>query len=100
MSTVLGVSVVVAALLLGAALILSLVRVFGGPTTSDRVVAVDMISYIAIGFASVLALATEQAVLLDAAAVLAVAAFIGTLALARHVERTQGADSSVSGGDT
>ena len=98
MSAVLGVSLVVAALLLGAALILSLVRVFGGPTTSDRVVAVDMISYVAIGFASVLALANKQAVLLDAAAVLAVAAFIGTLALARYVERTQGSDAPTDGG--
>ena len=98
MSAVLGVSVVVAALLLGAALILSLVRVFGGPTTSDRVVAVDLISYVAIGFASVLALATKQAVLLDAAAVLAVAAFIGTLALARHVEQTQSSDAPPDGG--
>jgi multicomponent Na+:H+ antiporter subunit F len=97
-STLLSVSIVAAVCLLGVALILSLVRVFGGPTTSDRVVAVDMISYIAIGFASVLALATGQAVLLDAAAVLAVAAFIGTLALARHVERTQGSDAPTDGG--
>ena len=97
MSTLLSVSLVVAALLLGVALILSLFRVFGGPTISDRVVAVDMISYVAIGFAAVMALATGQAVLLDAAAVLAVAAFVGTLALARHVERTQGARTSHPG---
>jgi multicomponent Na+:H+ antiporter subunit F len=97
MSTILGASVVAAALLLGTALVLSLVRVFGGPTVADRVVAVDMISYVAIGFASVLALATGQAVLLDAAAVLAVAAFIGTLALAQHVERMQGAKAPHAG---
>jgi multicomponent Na+:H+ antiporter subunit F len=59
-----------------------------------------MISYVAIGFAAVLALATEQVVLLEAAAVLAVAAFIGTLALARYVERVQSVDASRTGGDS
>ncbi len=90
MNTLLTITFTVATLLLGLALILSVLRVLLGPTTADRIVAVDMASYVAIGLAAILSLTADEPVLLDAALVVAVAAFIGTLYLARHLEQAGG----------
>jgi multicomponent Na+:H+ antiporter subunit F len=71
-----------------AALAIVFVRLVRGPTLSDRVVALDMIGYNAIGVAALYALLTGHAAFLDAALVLALIAFMATVAFARFVERT------------
>jgi multicomponent Na+:H+ antiporter subunit F len=80
--------ITVAYLFLGIALAMVAVRLFIGPTLSDRVVALDMLSFVAVGVIAVYTLATGSAVMLDAALVLALIAFLGTVAFARYVERT------------
>jgi multicomponent Na+:H+ antiporter subunit F len=81
-------------LVLGAALILALVRLVIGPTLPDRVVAIDLIAFVSIGFALVYAIATDKPDFLEVALVLGLVAFLATVALARFVERR-----SIAGGD-
>jgi multicomponent Na+:H+ antiporter subunit F len=63
------------------------VRLVRGPTLSDRVVALDMLSYVAIGFIAAYVAATGASAVLDAALVLALVAFLATVAFARFVEQ-------------
>lgn len=72
---------------LAVAFVLVAVRLVRGPTLSDRVVALDMLSYVAIGFIAAYVAATGSAAVLDAALVLALVAFLATVAFARFVEQ-------------
>jgi multicomponent Na+:H+ antiporter subunit F len=67
-------------------------RVLHGPTLPDRVVALDLVATIVMGMACTWAIATGEAAFLDVALVLALVAFLGTIAFARYLER-QGASS-------
>lgn len=73
--------------ILAGAFVLVVVRVVRGPTLSDRVVALDMLSYVAIGLIAAYVAATGSAAMLDAALVLALVAFLATVAFARFVEQ-------------
>jgi len=69
------------------AMIIVVVRLVRGPTLADRVVALDVLAAIAIGFIGAYVVATGATALLDAALVLALVAFVATAAFARFVER-------------
>jgi len=71
----------------GIAMLLALGRLVYGPTLPDRVVALDLIGIITIGIIAAYDIATEQPLLLDAATVLALVAFLGTVAFARYLEK-------------
>jgi multicomponent Na+:H+ antiporter subunit F len=73
--------------LVGLALFLAFIRLVRGPTLPDRVVALDLMGVLAVGMLAAYAVATNQAVLLDPAAVLALVGFLGTVAFARYLER-------------
>jgi multicomponent Na+:H+ antiporter subunit F len=51
------------------------------------VLALDMIGLLSVSFIAVVAIASHQAVLLDAAIALALVSFLGTVAFARFIER-------------
>lgn len=70
---------------LSVALIMVFVRLLLGPTLPDRIVALDTIAYLAIGFSAVWAVVTGHDAFLDAAATLALIGFLSSLALARWV---------------
>lgn len=72
--------------MLCAGLLLAFVRLLRGPSIADRVVALDLIAVIAVGVILVYAVATSLPVLLDAAIVLALVGFAGTIAFARYIE--------------
>lgn len=74
---------------LSIALIISLIRVIIGPTLPDRVVALDLVAFIAIGFIATFSIDSNQPAYMDAAIVLALIAFLGTIAFARYVMQTQ-----------
>jgi multicomponent Na+:H+ antiporter subunit F len=74
-------------LLLVASLFLAFYRLVRGPSTPDRVVALDLMALIVVGFIATYAVATEQPVLLDAAIVLALISFLSTVAFARYLEK-------------
>jgi Multisubunit Na+/H+ antiporter, MnhF subunit len=71
--------------LLGCALI-GLYRVLRGPTAVDRVVAVNAIGMLVIGFCAVVGVATGTAWYIDIAIVWALQSFIVTLTLAKLLE--------------
>ena len=63
------------------------IRLILGPSTSDRVVALDVLSAVAIGLIATYAVATDTTALLDAALVIALVSFVGTVAFGHFVER-------------
>ena len=73
--------------MLSVALLLAFVRLARGPSLPDRVVALDLISVITVGIIAAYAIDAGQRVFLDAALVVALIAFLGTVAFARYVER-------------
>ncbi len=68
------------------ATILSMYRIFRGPTTPDRVVAVDIMTTITVGLMVLFSLYYDRSIFLDVALVYAVLAFIGVIAFARYLE--------------
>lgn len=60
-------------------------RVIRGPTTPDRVVALDTIATNVVAIAVLFALATEQGLFVTVSLVLAIIGFISTIAVARYV---------------
>jgi multicomponent Na+:H+ antiporter subunit F len=76
--------------MLAMSLVISFVRLLRGPTLADRIVAVDLIGVLAVGLIVVSAAATGVQAFLDAAIVIALIGFVGTVAYARYVERVEG----------
>ncbi len=70
------------------ALIFATIRLLKGPTLADRVVALDLISILLVAMLALFALASTIATYMDAAVVLALVAFLGTVALARFMLRS------------
>ena len=70
---------------LSVALLMTVVRVIIGPTLPDRVVALDMLVAIAIGFIAVLGIRTGQTLYADIAIALGLVGFLATVAFARFV---------------
>jgi multicomponent Na+:H+ antiporter subunit F len=73
--------------LLGTAFILGFVRLVTGPSLPDRVVALDLIAILSVATIGTYAIATDQQVYVDVAIVLALIAFLGTIAFAQYIER-------------
>jgi multicomponent Na+:H+ antiporter subunit F len=69
------------------AMVLALVRLALGPTLPDRVVALDVVANLAVGIIAGCAVAFDDPALLQPALVMALVAFIGTVAFARYLER-------------
>ena len=72
---------------LGAALIVAFVRLVKGPTLPDRIVAMDLFGVLVVGVIVVLAGWSGVRATLDAAIVIALIGFLGTIAYATYVER-------------
>jgi multicomponent Na+:H+ antiporter subunit F len=70
-----------------AAFFVALIRVVWGPTLPDRVVAVDLIGISAVCLMVIAAAGRKEPALLDAAVVITLLSFLGTVAYARYAER-------------
>ncbi|NLI99219.1 hypothetical protein GX441_11255 [bacterium] len=66
---------------------LCLFRIARGPSISDRMVGVDIMGIIFVGVTALTGVFFNLSYLLDIAIVLALISFIGTLALAKYLER-------------
>lgn len=73
--------------LLSLAMFLVFARLVRGPSLPDRVVALDLMATLAVGLIAVYAVAADQPVFLDVAVVLALMAFLGTVAFAHFIEK-------------
>jgi multicomponent Na+:H+ antiporter subunit F len=74
-------------LTLGVALIVAFARLVKGPTLPDRIVAMDLFGVLVVGLIVVLAGWSGVHATLDAAIVIALVGFLGTVAYATYVER-------------
>ena len=72
---------------LGVALIVAFIRLVKGPTLPDRIVAIDLFGVLVVGLIVVLAGRSGVRATLDAAIVIALVGFLGTIAYATYVER-------------
>jgi multicomponent Na+:H+ antiporter subunit F len=70
--------------------LVTVIRVIIGPTMADRIVALDMLVAIAIGFIAVIALKTGYHLYIDIAIALGLVGFLATVAFARFVLATAG----------
>jgi len=73
--------------IIGAAVFLCFFRMLRGPTASDRAVAVDTISTITTALLVYLAFIFKRSIYLDVSLIYAVLTFIGSVAVARYLEK-------------
>jgi len=73
--------------ILSLSLLLSFVRLLLGPTLPDRVVALELMASLTVGFIGVHAIASQRFVFLDVAMVLALTAFLAAVGFARFLEK-------------
>lgn len=74
-----------ALLMMCAAFFITIYRVIVGPTLPDRIVALDMLVAIAIGFIAVIAIKTGYTLYVDIAISLGLVGFLATVAFARFL---------------
>ena len=73
--------------MLGVALVIAFIRLVKGPTLPDRIVAMDLFGMLVVGLIVVLAGSSRVRATLDAALVIALIGFLGTIAYATYIER-------------
>lgn len=78
-----GIGIAFAGLL--ASFALAFIRLCKGPTLADRVVALDLIAFISIGFIGVFTIFSNTPAFMDIAITLALVAFLSTIAFARFI---------------
>ena len=93
--TILNLAIGIALLALAIAFLLTVYRVVRGPTLPERVVALDMLTGIAIGFIAVIAIKTGFNLYIDIAISLGLVSFLATVAFARFIlkRRMEGEES-------
>lgn len=73
--------------MIGVSLILIFIRLAIGPTIEDRIVALDLLAANAIGFVAVYSVQNKATAFLDVGIIVALLAFLGTVAFAYYLER-------------
>lgn len=72
------------------ALLLTIVRLIRGPTLPDRILALDLITTLAVGFIAAIAVRTGFSLYLDIAISIGLLGFLSTIALARYLLKQAG----------
>ena len=62
-----------------------LYRIANGPTAADRMVAIDILGTVVVGFVAIVMVMSGKGYLLDVALVWAMVSFVATLALAKYL---------------
>ena len=75
--------------LLSVAFFMAFIRLVRGPCFGDRVVAFDLMTTIGMGFIAVYAIATDQSIFLDVVSVVALVAFLATIAFAYYMTKKE-----------
>jgi multicomponent Na+:H+ antiporter subunit F len=86
-SNFIDIASLIALVMLGLALLVSIVRIIIGPSIADRVLALDLMTVIAMGFIGAISVRTGLSLYLDIAIALALLGFLATIALARYILR-------------
>ncbi len=83
--TFLSFTILVALALLSLSFLVTVCRVVIGPTLPDRILALDMLVVVALGFIAAIGIKTGYALYLDIAIALGLVGFLATVAFARFV---------------
>lgn len=75
------------AVCLGLAFLVAGWRAVRGPSLADRIVALDLLGYLTVALAGLVAIASGRTELIGAAVAAALVLFLGTVAFAVHLER-------------
>ncbi|MFC7526513.1 cation:proton antiporter [Parapedobacter sp. GCM10030251] len=73
--------------ILGLSLLLVFIRLFRGPSVVDRVIALDLLITIGVSVIAVYSISTQKSTFIDVAMILALIAFLGTIAFAYYLEK-------------
>lgn len=82
---ILFLSATISLIILGIAMLIAIIRVVIGPTLADRILALDLLTVIAMGFVATIAIRSGLMLYLDIAISLALLGFLATVALARYM---------------
>ncbi len=74
-------------IIIGISLILTTMRMLKGPDTSNRAMALDVITTVSVALFVFFALVFERVIYIDVALVYAILSFIGILVIARFLEK-------------
>jgi len=69
------------------AFVFALLRLFRGPSSSDQIVALDLIASIVMGFILLYSLLVEREIYFDIAIIIAMISFLGTIAISIYLKR-------------
>lgn len=70
-------------------LVLIFIRLFKGPNVVDRVIALDLLITTGVGVIAIYSISTKQYTFLDVGLILALIAFLGTIAFSYYLERKE-----------
>jgi len=84
-SAILSFSTIFALVILSLGLLLTVARIVRGPTLPDRVLGLDMLVAVAIGFIAVIAIRSGFNLYIDIAIALSLVGFLATVAFARFI---------------
>lgn len=73
--------------LLIVAMLLTILRLIRGPTLADRILSLDLLTTLALGFIAAMAIRTGFPLYLDIAIAIGLLGFLSTIALARYLLR-------------
>ena len=74
-------------IIIGGGILLCFLRMLKGPTASDRAVALDTFSTVTVGLLVILAYFLKRYIFLDVSLVYAVLTFVGSVTIARFLEK-------------
>lgn len=98
-AAILAVAADVGLVLLLVGLVLTVVRIIRGPTLADRILGLDLITTLGIGFIGVIAIKTGFTLYIDIAISVGLVGFLSTIALARYLLRRSEVRTSGSEGE-
>lgn len=75
--------------ILAVSVVLVFIRLFKGPEVLDRVIALDLIISIGIALITAFSIRSAQPLFLDVAMILALIAFLGTIAFSFYLDKTK-----------
>lgn len=78
--------------ILAISLLLVFIRLFKGPTVVDRVIALDLLITIGVSIITAYSISTRQSTFMDVAMILALIAFLSTIAFSYYLEKKEGND--------
>lgn len=80
-------SIDIALMAIGVAMLLTLYRLIKGPSTPDRILALDTLYVSAVALLIVLGIKDASSIFFEAALLIALMGFVGTVALSRYLAR-------------